>query len=205
MPELTFYLAGKIQKAHEAPNEAYWSETELNALRKAMAPSTLHFLNPAIRGDDLSDQKSVFGRDLMQVASADIVLVDARDRRGLGVGAEMMWAKQNRQPVIAWAPRGSHYYHSNTTVLGVAVEEWIHPFVEGLSDVIVESMDEAAAWIQAHHPLDPSTIKGPEWLQEVMQYYFSRQFARDEPMQDLAKASPVLAARLEAMAVRSPA
>lgn len=90
MQDLTFYLAGKIQKAHKAPNEVYWSEVDLNALKKVMAPSTLHFLNPAFCGDDLSDQKSVFGRDLMQVPSADIVLVDARDRRGLGVGAEMM-------------------------------------------------------------------------------------------------------------------
>jgi len=106
--EVAIYLAGKIQKAHENPNETYWTEKDQEILRQALSPSSVYFLNPAIRSDDLSVQKSVFGRDMAQVYSADVIFVDGRERRGLGVGAEMMWAKMNRKPVITLAPLGSH-------------------------------------------------------------------------------------------------
>ncbi|NGX30968.1 MAG: hypothetical protein K940chlam8_00324 [Chlamydiae bacterium] len=125
-----------------------------------LAPHEVHFLNPAIRTDDLSDQRSVFGRDMIQVFSADAVLVDARDRRGLGVGAEMMWGKMNRIPVVALAPLGSYYHKQSTSLLGVEVESWIHPFIEGLSDVIVESLEDAANWLVTALGDSPPVIQG---------------------------------------------
>lgn len=195
MEEVSIYLAGKIQKAHEAPNETYWTEEDQEAIRKAMSPCRVHFLNPAIRTDDLSDQKSVFGRDMMQVFSADAVFVDARDRRGLGVGAEMMWAKFNRIPVVSLAPLGSHYNKAATSLLGVEVNSWVHPFIEGLSDQIVSSLEEAAAWLMGtlHEP--SSKIKGSEYMREAMQYYLEKQYAQDVPMCTLAASNQVLQER----------
>lgn len=35
----------------------------------------------------------------------------------LGVGAEMMWAKVHKLPIITLAPKNSHYHISNTTLL----------------------------------------------------------------------------------------
>lgn len=66
---------------------------------------------------------------MLQVFSSNIVFVDARDRRGLGVGAEMMWAKVNKIPVVTWAPRNSHYHKDQTTILGVTVANFIHPLI----------------------------------------------------------------------------
>ena len=60
----------------------------LRSLQEKLRPHTLLCLNPALRTDDLSDEVSVFGRDMTQVFIADLVFIDARHRRGLGVGAE---------------------------------------------------------------------------------------------------------------------
>lgn len=195
--EITIYLAGKIQKAHEDPNETYWTNEDQKTLREALAPKQVHFLNPAFRNDDLSDQKSVFGRDMVQVFSSDIIFVDARERRGLGVGAEMMWAKMNHKPVVTLAPVGSHYHKKRTTLLGVSVDLWVHPFVEGLSDVIVESLAEGATWLKT--TLQTVNIKGPESIQEAMQYYLQTQYPKDDPMVALTSKSETVESRLRSI------
>lgn len=197
--EITFYLAGKIQKAHEQANETYWTTQDQETLRQFLAPTKLTFLNPASRTDDLSDQLSVFGRDMIQVFSADFVLVDARDRRGLGVGAEMMWAKFNHIPVISLAPKGGHYHKESTSLLGVNVEGWIHPFVEQLSDVLVETLEEAAGAIRAYASDPNRTVKGPSHVHQAMSYYLETQYPKDLPMQALAEDSQVLMERLESV------
>ncbi len=109
MKKISIYLAGNIQKGHENESLIYWTENDLKKIREVLSFVKINFLNPAIRNDDLSDQKSTFGRDMLQVYSSDLVLVDARERRGLGVGAEMMWAKMNNIPVVTYAPLESHY------------------------------------------------------------------------------------------------
>jgi hypothetical protein len=144
---VAIYLAGSIQKSHELGNELFWQEEHLKQLQQALQGFTISFLNPALRSDDLSDERSVFGRDMLQVFSSDIVLVDARQRRGLGVGAEMMWAKMHDIPLISWAPEESHYRKRSTTLLGRQVTDFIHPFVEALSDFIAGSLDQAAEMI----------------------------------------------------------
>lgn len=83
--KIALYLAGSIKKEHERTDDFYWSETDKEILSTQLSQHDLLFLNPAERNDNLSDQKSVFGRDMLQVFSSDIVLVDARERRGLGV------------------------------------------------------------------------------------------------------------------------
>lgn len=185
--DISIYLAGKIQKAHETPNETYWTDGDQQMLRQLLSPRQIHFLNPAIRTDDLSDQQSVFGRDMMQVFSSDVVLVDARDRRGLGVGAEMMWAKMHGIPVVSFAPLNSHYHKQSTSLLGVEVQSWIHPFIEGLSDRIVGSLEEAAESVVVLLEDSSVPIKGPDWVRGAMKYYLNKQFSSDKPMKQLAE------------------
>jgi hypothetical protein len=98
--EIAIYLAGSIKKGHENSDAFYWTEKDMNLIKQNLREHQVCFLNPAFRTDDLTDQFSVFGRDMTQVFSSNFVFVDARDRRGLGVGAEMMWAKLHKIPVI---------------------------------------------------------------------------------------------------------
>ncbi len=181
---VSVYLAGSIQKGHE-PNESEWTEEHMAALRKSIAPARINFLNPATRKDDLSDSKSVFGRDMTQVFLADIVIVDARHRRGLGVGAEMMWAKVNQKAVITWAPQDTHYHKKETSLLGQSVDDYMHPFVFALSDYTFETLEDAARWIQSYLAGKTPPPKPITYMHECMQHYHASQYTADTPMQEL--------------------
>lgn len=194
--KVALYLAGSIKKGHEKADDSYWTEEDMAVLRKCLHPFEVSFLNPAFRSDNLSDSRSVFGRDMLQVFCSDVVFVDARDRRGLGVGAEMMWAKLNKIPVVAWAPKNSHYHKDNTTVLGVAVDNFIHPFVDALSDKIALSLADGAEWIQSYMS-GSILIKGTDDIRSAMQYYKENQFVGDIPMQELFEANENLRMRSE--------
>lgn len=81
---------------------------------------------------------------MTQAFCSDVVFVDVPDRRGLGVGAEMIWAKFHNIPIVTLAPTHSHHNKNKTILLGVAVENWVHPFVE--SNAILHetiAMDQA--------------------------------------------------------------
>lgn len=180
--KISIYLAGSIKKDHEKADESYWSDDDMHFLRKSLPEYEVSFLNPAFRSDNLSDQRSVFGRDMTQVFCSDVVFVDARDRRGLGVGAEMMWAKLHRIPLVILAPKDTHYNKSKTMLLDVPVEDWVHPFVESLGDAIVENLVEGAAWIKKFVNSSDHKIKDVEYIQSAMQYYLDNQLSQDEPM-----------------------
>lgn len=195
--KVSIYLAGSIKKDHEkSANEFFWTDEDMRQIEKALEGFAVSFLNPAFRSDNLSDQRSVFGRDMIQVYCSDVVFVDARDRRGLGVGAEMMWAKFHKIPVLTLAPKDTHYSKSKTTLLGVPVENWVHPFVESLSDAIVENLIDGAAWIKRFMSVSAPEIRGVEYIQSTMQYYRDTQFLSDEPMKALLAANQKLHQRV---------
>lgn len=195
-PTISIYLAGSIKKGHEKADESFWTDDDMLLLKKILAEYDISFLNPAFRSDNLSDQRSVFGRDMTQVFCSDVVFVDARDRRGLGVGAEMMWAKFHKIPVVTLAPKDSHYNKSKTTLLDVAVEDWVHPFVESLSDAIVENLHEGATWVRKFVSSSAPKIKDIEYIQSAMQYYRGSQLSHDEPMKALLIANQKLHKRV---------
>ncbi|HSW87359.1 MAG TPA: hypothetical protein VLG49_07685 [Rhabdochlamydiaceae bacterium] len=197
--KIAIYFAGSIKKAHESSDDSFWTPEDLSVLKENLNGCEIVFLNPALRTDDLSDPRSAFGRDMIQVFSSNVVFVDARDRRGLGVGAEMMWAKINRIPVIVWAPRNSHYRKDQTTVLDVPVQNFIHPFVESLSDKIVENLEEGAKWIREFIVDHSIEIKGIEAVSGAMQYYKESQMQHDEPMKELLLSNEELEKRMHRM------
>jgi hypothetical protein len=194
--KIAIYLAGGIKKGHEKSLDYFWTDLEMDTIRDHLKEYAIKFLNPAFRTDDLSDSQSVFGRDMLQVYSSDIVFVDARDKRGLGVGAEMMWAKLHGIPVVTWAPMNSHYLKSETTVLGVDVKDFIHPFVAALSDKIAENLSDGADWIrQVIEERESVMIKNVKHINEAIEHYKATQLQHDLPMQELLlhlKTTPIM-------------
>ncbi len=186
MNYLSIYLAGNIQKNHENKSTVYWTDHDCQVIQEALFPVQISFLNPALRTDDLTDQKAVFGRDMAQVFCADIVFVDARERRGLGVGAEMMWAKINEIPVITLAPKNSHYHKDKVVMLGETLSNWVHPFVESLSDVLVETVGEGAEWVSKFFKGETGSIKGIQSIKVAMAHYKKTGLKHDLPMVDLS-------------------
>ena len=189
--QIAIYLAGNIQKGHEKESRLVWTQDDIEALRAGCPGIEITFLNPASRSDDLSDQKSVFGRDMTQVALSDFVFVDARERRGLGVGAEMMFAKMRGTPVISWASKDTHYQKSSLTYLEQTIENWVHPFVESLSDAVVSDMREAATAITSILSGEIA-VKDATFIEEAMRHYQSTQLPNDQPMLDLLKEATFL-------------
>jgi hypothetical protein len=196
MKKIAIYLAGSIKKAHEKSENFYWTDEDMKILKENLNGYEISFLNPAFRTDDLSEQLSVFGRDMLQVFSSHIVFVDARDRRGLGVGAEMMWAKVNKIPVVTWAPKNTHYHKDQATILGVHVENFLHPFVEALSDKIVEDLNDGARWIHFVISNPTTEIKGMEYIGSAIQHYKESQLHKDQPMRELLMLSEELKKRV---------
>lgn len=194
--KIAIYLAGSIKKGHEPSKESHWTDHDMHELKQHLQGYDVAFLNPAFRFDDLSDQLSVFGRDMLQVFCSDVVFVDARDRRGLGVGAEMMWAKFHKIPIVVWAPKDSHYHKSSATILGVPVENFVHPFVEGLGDKIVETLAEGAQWIKTIECDPQASVKGVEHIENAMKHYKAQQFHRDRPMQEVVNGNEGLQHRV---------
>lgn len=194
--KIAIYLAGSIKKGHERAEESYWTDEDMLFLRKSLAEYEVSFLNPAFRTDNLSDQRSVFGRDMTQVFCSDVVFVDARDRRGLGVGAEMMWAKFHKIPIVTLAPKDSHYNKTKTMLLGVPVVNWVHPFVESLSDAIVENLAEGAAWIRRFLGDSAPEVRGIDYIASAMHYYRESQLPNDGPMKALLEANNQLQKRV---------
>jgi len=197
MQSIAIYLAGSIQKGHEKGNELWWSETHMEQMRQRLREYDLLFLNPAFRTDDLSDSRSIFGRDMLQIFSSDVVFVDARDRRGLGVGAEMMWAKVNRISIVIWAPKETHYHLTKAELLGTPLTNYVHPFVASLADQIVETVEEGAEWI-GHFVKNPSfSVNGAEAIREAMEYYKATQLDHDVPIQEMLEQCSRLRERVE--------
>ncbi len=194
--QIAIYLAGNIQKGHEKESEIFWTHDDQVFLAQAVHPCKLTFLNPAMRTDDLSDQKSVFERDMTQVYFADIILVDARERRGLGVGAEMMWAKMNRIPVLTLAPKNTHYQKQEVKLLGVRVQNWVHPFVESLSDVVINDLLDAATWLKQFIRGEVQ-VKGPEFITDAMRHYQKSQLPNDVAMKELIEGNAKLGLRIK--------
>jgi hypothetical protein len=176
---LRVYLCGSIKKGNDDKRSSFWSEEDVSELARATHPRQLIVLNPGDRQDDLSDVRATFGRDLLQVFTADAIIVDAREKRGVGVGAEMLFARTHRIPVVTVAPRNSHYHRTDVTLMGQFVEDWLHPFISELSDVVVENVYAAG---MAAASFDDSNAYGPEKLREAMLHYLNTQSRREPEM-----------------------
>lgn len=201
MHTITIYLAGNINKSHKKHDNDHWDDEAIREIIETVSPVNVDFLNPSIRTDNLADQKSVFGRDMLQVYCSDVVFVDARQRRGLGVGAEMMWAKLNTIPVITLCPLDSHYYKSQTSVLNIPVNSWMHPFVENLSDHVAPTIKSGALWIKEYISNNKffRSLKGPAFIKEAIQYYQLTQYPNDAPMKVLLDNNQNLKERFQSL------
>lgn len=150
---LRVYLSGSIKKGDDDRRslDHFWSQANEEFIRRALSELRVEMLNPAKTAVRRSDYALNFGCDLHLVATSDVVLVDARTEKGIGVGAEMMFAAQCGIPVITWAPRNSHYRRDFVgNVFGEDLHDWTHPFIHGLSDYVVEGLGEAVKLLRTY-------------------------------------------------------
>lgn len=138
----TIYLAGSVAKSDmEMVKIKDWRDEFILELNKIS--SSFEYINPGkIKFKDRVDSKEIFGACAIKVKEADLVIVYAPDKIGIGTAQEMLIAKYFNRPVIVVVPKNTYHRKANLAFDGVVAEDWIHPFVAESSDIVIESKIE---------------------------------------------------------------
>jgi|ERR1041385_2544922 hypothetical protein len=179
------YCSGSIVKGARDTSKLCWSDRERSDVARGAQPHEVKFLNPDDPLSDLSDTPALFGRDMYQVQYADAVIVDARERRGVGIGVEMLASRVLGTKLVAVAPRNSYYRQDSLTFRGGTVSNYVHPHLAILCDAIVDTFEDAGRWLADHAddlPRDTSAVR------EAIEAYKQRLLPTDQPMLDLLPA-----------------
>lgn len=137
------YCSGSIHKGPADTKKLCWSEIERAMVSEGAYPVQLDFLNPDDPVTNLGDHLPLFGRDVFQIQQCDVAIIDARERRGLGIGVELFAGKYFSRAVIAFIPPSSYYRQSNVAYRGGIAENYIHPHFMSLLDAYVDDFTAA--------------------------------------------------------------
>ncbi|GAA0247402.1 hypothetical protein GCM10010492_53840 [Saccharothrix mutabilis subsp. mutabilis] len=181
---VSVYCSGSIAKGVGDERKLCWTDRERERVQEGAHPLEVVFLNP---DDPITDPTNVlgqFGRDMYQVLMASAVVVDARERRGLGIGVEMAAAAALGTPVIVVAPRNSKYRRDHLVYRGARVEGYVHPHVASLAVAVVDDFTEAGEALKGLPVAPRGSLVTPAWLREPIDEYRSNVLAGDRPMLD---------------------
>lgn len=138
---IKIYLAGKVAKGDEIGRIEDWRaryKKELDGCTK----EKLFFMDPDDPDLDESDSMEIVGHDCNLIRNCDLIIVNAETKLGVGTAQEMIVAKHFKKCVVSVIPENSHYCRKNLNMYGNIIEKWIHPFMNIMSDVVVESLGE---------------------------------------------------------------
>jgi hypothetical protein len=139
---LTLYLSGSIRKgaSDRRSSDYFWTSSDTEEIWN-LTPKPIRLLNPALTEIDRSDPRVNFGCDLYLVSISDAVVVDLRRKKGIGVGAELAFADARRIPVFGLIGEVSEYrLPVLENIAGQTINNWTHPFVDGLCDEVFTSL-----------------------------------------------------------------
>ncbi len=179
MKPIMIYLAGKVPKSdEELKNYSDWRKEFEIAVKKdtgcgiiCLDPSHVHF--------DIADIYGVFGRDVYMVKQSDFIVIDARERIGPGTAQEMLIAKYFKKPVVTILPKNSHYW-KDTKIRDKEAKAWMNPFIAATSDIIAESVEDAAKKIAGCIKNNENACaKSITLLDDAIKYYTSNILQKD--------------------------
>ncbi|WP_433334737.1 hypothetical protein [Spirillospora sp. CA-294931] len=183
MKQISVYCSGSIMKGASDEKKLCWSDAERAEVSKGAAPYNVVFLNP---DDPITDPRNTlgqFGRDMYQVMMATAIIVDARERRGIGIGVEMTTAALLGTPIIVVAPRNSKYRADQLEYRGALVRDYVHPHVATLATAVTEDFAAAGEKLAEHaHEKKAATQSMPEWLERAVAEYRDNVLPGDPPM-----------------------
>ena len=166
---MKIYLAGKIPKGNEIGKTADWRADYAKALSAA---GDIFILSPEDDPLDESQPLLVFGHDCAFVKQADVVVINASQKLGVGTAQEILIAKYFKKPVVSILPKDTHHRRTNLVMPAATVADWIHPFIFSTSDAVVENLDQAVLWLKDHiKDPKPQNIKGLEIIDKAIEDY----------------------------------
>ncbi|MBI2232596.1 MAG: hypothetical protein HYU56_01640 [Candidatus Aenigmarchaeota archaeon] len=166
---LKICLLGSIPKGDEI--RKFWKDWKINYKNSLSKIDGIEFVD----GDAWKEEEKsflVFGHDSYLIKSSDIIIVNAEAKLGAGTSQEMIIAKYFSKPVITVLPKDTHHRKSNVVFNSTNVPDWIHPFISAMSDIVVESVDEACQWVQEYKENPKSkTIKNISVIDQAINSY----------------------------------
>lgn len=177
------YCSGSIAKGPSDDKKLCWTDDE----RSGVAGGAKHrvvFLNPDDPITDPTNTLGQFGRDMYQIMVSSAVVVDARERRGLGIGVEMAAAAAVGTPVIVVAPRNGKYRMDSLDYRGTSVENYVHPHVASLAVAVVDDFSAAGAVLDEVGRNVDRRRSVPDWLEPAIAEYERNVLPSDQPMLD---------------------
>jgi hypothetical protein len=178
---LSIYCSGSIKKGPNDHTGPLWGDEE-RASVQAGAGQPVVFLNPDDPIVDPGNTLGQFGRDMYQVMIATAVVVDARVRRGIGVGVEMAAAGILGTPVIVVAPKNSQYRKDSLHYRGVSVTDYVHPHVAVIASAVVDDFESAGQKLAGLPRSVPADHELPIWLSQALAEYTHVILPCDQPM-----------------------
>ncbi|MFA1538273.1 hypothetical protein [Actinomadura monticuli] len=180
---ISIYCSGSIMKGTADEKKLCWSDIERLEVAKGASPDEVVFLNPDDPITDPSNTLGQFGRDMYQVMVASAVVVDARERRGIGIGVEMSAAALLGTPIVVVAPRNSKYRADELEYRGVLVRDYVHPHVAALASAVVDDFVAAGEMLAELAPRKARDVHHmPRWLDEAITEYRDNVLPGDPPM-----------------------
>ena len=111
------------------------------------------------------------GHDSHLIKISDIVIMNAEKKLGVGTAQEMLIAKYFSKPVITILPKDTHHRKSDIVFDGKNIEDWIHPFIRVMSDLVVESVGDAITWIEEYQNNPSIKIKTISIIDESVEAF----------------------------------
>lgn len=137
---MKIFLSGNISKISGDTLNSSWVSTKEEEI-KAKIKADVEIINPNSMILPNFDGTRRFSVDITALLECDIVILDAVNKCGIGVGAELVLAKQYNIPVFTISPLNSHYHKI------INNREWIHSFLCELSDQIFDNLDDLCIYI----------------------------------------------------------
>jgi hypothetical protein len=183
--KIKIYLSGRIPIGDELGVDSRWREKYIIQLKK-LIPNSI-FLDPSFRDIDERDSMAVFGHDLFLIKQADLVIVNAEFAVGLGTAQEMIIAKYFQKPIVSISPRGSYYSPSKTKINSRKISGWRHPFLNILSDRVIEDIKEFKT-ILGRKLKNKKILPWESFIKKAIEYYLKQYFQKDKKTQEMLSA-----------------
>jgi hypothetical protein len=176
------YCSGSILKGPSDNKRLCWTDSERAEVSKGAAPNEVVFLNPDDPIPDPRNTLGQFGRDMYQVMVASAIIVDARERRGIGIGVEIAAAAAMGTPVIAVVPPDTNYRQRTLEYRGVVIEDYVHPHLFALATALVDDFEAAGRRLSDMPTMVDRRAAVPAWLVPAVDEYEKKVLALDSPM-----------------------
>ena len=137
----------------------YWKQKDEQYLKRNL-DFPLELFNPNSLSISEFDSEKRFVSDLTELLSSSFIILDARNRKSIGVGSELMLAKMCKIPIYTICPVDSHYRK----------ERWIHPFIYELSDKIFDSNEKLVYYLNQINKLGKLIIRRDINVNKVIDY-----------------------------------